>query len=370
MAINQGSILDHIDKPAIHPNDAVYQSLTPTSNGKVAVTVNGESVTDFVHARGLIKAAGHADNYIALKDGVMSGQEVYVQETGDTINVPLFVRNEDGNMLAVIIPGETAHLRWYWISTTSGAWHLLDSQYAPTKRYHFEELPVIVENDGTAANGADTKINVHNYPNGLQFHYRAEQAQTILGPVAHADGMNYACDQTEDDGYDLTMANETTGGVIGKSAFTAQGPAFFAKLKFSMANASGADLFAFGLRKTEAQVNGADFTAYDTYAAIGWNETAASPNVDNFAEVNGSNASATDSTVDFADADTKTFMVKVSDSGVASWWIDGTSYDGTSTAAYKTFDDGDIVTPFFSLLSAATAQQGATVLQELEVGYQ
>ena len=70
------------------------------------------------------------------------------------------------------------------------------------------------------------------------------------------------------------------------------------------------------------------------------------------------------------DADTKTFMIKVSDSGVASWWIDGTSYDGTSTAAYKTFDDGDIVTPFFSLLSAATAQQGATVLQELEVGYQ
>ena len=50
MAINQGSILDHIDKPAIHPDDAVYQSLTPTSDGKIEITVNGEGVTDRVHA--------------------------------------------------------------------------------------------------------------------------------------------------------------------------------------------------------------------------------------------------------------------------------------------------------------------------------
>ena len=66
MAINQGSILDHVDKPAIHPDDAVYQSLTATSNGKVELTVNGEGVTDYVHAKGLIKAAGHADNYLAF----------------------------------------------------------------------------------------------------------------------------------------------------------------------------------------------------------------------------------------------------------------------------------------------------------------
>ena len=38
MAINQGSILDHLDKPAIRRDDAVYQSLTATSDGKVEVT--------------------------------------------------------------------------------------------------------------------------------------------------------------------------------------------------------------------------------------------------------------------------------------------------------------------------------------------
>ena len=90
--INSGSIIDHVDKPAIHPDDAVYQSLTPTSNGKVAVTVNGSSVTDYVHARGLIKAAGHATNYLSLKNGLKSGQEVHIRETGESKYAELIER--------------------------------------------------------------------------------------------------------------------------------------------------------------------------------------------------------------------------------------------------------------------------------------
>ena len=69
MAINQGSILDHLDKPAIRPDDAVYQSLTATSDGKVEVTVNGVGVTDYVYGKGVIECAGHATNYLALKNG-------------------------------------------------------------------------------------------------------------------------------------------------------------------------------------------------------------------------------------------------------------------------------------------------------------
>ena len=155
MAIGQGSIIDHINKPAIHPDDAVYQSLTPTSNGKVALTVNGTSTTDYIHGKGLIKAAGHADNYLALKDGVRSGQEVQVQETGDTANTPLFVRNQDGEMLSVVSPGETTHLKWYFTSTSAGAWHLLTDGHNPVNRYTFKDLPIAMQVDGTAAQGAD-----------------------------------------------------------------------------------------------------------------------------------------------------------------------------------------------------------------------
>ena len=363
------ALLDHVNKPGKHLHDKFVDTITPTSNGKIAYTKNGLSVTERATGKGLIQAAGHADNYIGLKDGEVNGQSVLIKETGETKNVPLFVRNASDGMVAVITPGKTAELKWFFTSSSAGIWVVTNNEFSPVTTYLFEELPTIVKNDGTAASSTDAHINVHNYPDGLQFHMRNEIAQSIFGPVANASGMDYACDQTENDGYDLTMANETTGGVIGKSAFTAQGPGFFASLKFSVANASGSDLLGFGLRKIEAQVDGAAFTAYDTYGAIGWNEQAASPNIDLFAEVNGANASATDSTIDFADTNTKTFKVQVSDAGVISWYIDGTSYDGTATAAHKTFDDGDIVTPFFSVLQAATAQSGSVVLQELKVGY-
>tara|TARA_R110000824_G_scaffold244362_2_gene433094 strand:- start:3 stop:1115 length:1113 start_codon:yes stop_codon:yes gene_type:complete len=370
MAIGQGSIIDHINKPAIHPDDAVYQSLTPTSNGKVALTVNGTSTTDYIHGKGLIKAAGHADNYLALKDGVRSGQEVQVQETGDTANTPLFVRNQDGEMLSVVSPGETTHLKWYFTSTSAGAWHLLTDGHNPVNRYTFKDLPIAMQVDGTAAQGADDTDNIYLFPDGLSMYVNPEVGQTILVPAVNAAGLDFGFDQADNDGIEWAMANETTGGVIGKSKFTAQGPAFFASLKLSMANASGTDLFGFGVRKIEAFVADAVFTGYDTYGAIGWNEQAVSPNIDLLGEVNGGNASATDSTVDFTDDETRTFMVKVSDAGVISWFIDGTEYDGVATTAHKTFDDGDAVTPFFSILQAATAQSGAVVLQELKVGYQ
>ena len=162
MAINQGSILDHTDKPAIHPDDAVYQSLIATSNGKVAVTVNGSSVTDYVHARGLIKAAGNASNYLALKNGIMSGQSVMIQETGETKNTPLFVRNASDSMVAVVGPGKTCELKWFWTSSSAGSWIPTAPEFGPTKTYLFEELPTICENDGTAAVTTDAKINVHN----------------------------------------------------------------------------------------------------------------------------------------------------------------------------------------------------------------
>ena len=363
------ALLDNVGKAGKHVHDMFVDTVTPTSNGKISFTRNGESVTERATGKGLIKAAGHADNYIGLKDGELNGQSVLIQETGETKNTPLFIRNASGGMVAVISPGKTAELRWYFTSASAGAWHVTQSEFYPIKTYFFEELPTIVKNDGTAASSTDAHVNVHNYPDGLQLHMRNEIAQSIFGPVANASGMDYACDQTENDGYDLTMANETTGGVIGKSAFTAQGPGFFASLKFSVANASGTDLIGFGLRKTEAQVNGADFLAYNTYGAIGWNEQAVSPNIDLFSELNGSNAEATDSTVDFADTNTKTFKVVVSDAGVISHYIDGTLYASDASTANLTFDDGDIVTPFFSVLQAATAQSGSIVLQELKVGY-
>tara|TARA_R100001594_G_scaffold22368_1_gene43471 strand:- start:2694 stop:3494 length:801 start_codon:yes stop_codon:yes gene_type:complete len=127
MAINQGSILDHIDKPAIHPDDAIYQSLTPTSDGQVAVTVNGVSTTANVHPYGFISAAGHASNYLTLADGVKSGQCVTIQESGGTVGTNLIIKNSSASTLATIPAGGTFMFKWYFTSTSAGAWKVIGS---------------------------------------------------------------------------------------------------------------------------------------------------------------------------------------------------------------------------------------------------
>ena len=374
MAINQGSILDHVDKPAIHPDDAVYQSLTPTSNGKVAVTINGESLTDYVYARGLIKAAGHATNYLQLKDGLKSGQEVYIRETGEAKNTPLFIRNEDGNMLAVIAPGGIAHLRWYWTSTTAGEWHLLTSEYAPTRTYNFEEMPTIAQINGTViAVGTNDLINVHNYPDGLQWNVRNEGAATLFGPVPEALGMNYTFDDADDEGLEAFMADEVTGGLIGKSAFTAQGPAFFASMKLSIEVPVESDRFAFGMRVVNVGTAGAsataaaDFKTHTDLIAIGYDAAAAAPDVDLYARLNSGTIGVDDSGVNYTADSTVTWKVLVSDAGLCSFSIDGTAYAGTNAAL--TLDSGDIFTPFLQFLKDTTGMNAVT-MQQMIVGYQ
>ena len=374
MAINQGSILDHVDKPAIHPDDAVYQSLTPTSNGKVAVTVNGASITDYVYARGLIKAAGHADNYLQLKDGLKSGQEVYIRETGEAKNTPLFIRNEDSNMVAVITPGGIAHLRWDWTSTTAGEWHLLTSEYAPTRTYNFEEMPTIAQINGTViAVGTNDLINVHNYPDGLQWNVRNEGAATLFGPVPEALGMNYTFDDADDEGLEAFMADEVTGGLIGKSAFTAQGPAFFASMKLSIEVPVESDRFAFGMRVVNVGTAGAsataaaDFKTHTDLIAIGYDAAAAAPDVDLYARLNSGTIGVDDSAVNYTADSTVTWKVLVSTAGLCSFSIDGTTYAGTNAAL--TLDSGDIFTPFLQFLKATTGMNAVT-MQQMIVGYQ
>ena len=374
MAINQGSILDHVDKPAIHPDDAVYQSLTPTSNGKVAVTVNGVSVTDYVHARGLIKAAGHATNYLSLKDGLKSGQEIHIRETGEAKNTLLFIKNEDDSMLAAIKPGGIAHLRWYWTSASAGEWHLLTSEYAPSRTYNFEEMPTIACIDGTViAVGTNDKINVHNYPDGLQWNVRNEGGQTLFGPIPEALGMNYTFDDANDEGLEAFMADEVTGGVTGKSAFQVGGPAFFASMKLSIEVPVESDRFAFGMRVVNVGTAGAsataaaDFKTHTDLIAIGYDAAASAPDVDLYARLNSGTIGVDDSTVDYTADSTVTWKVMVSDAGLCSFSIDGTTYAGTNAAL--TLDSGDIFTPFMQFLKDTTGMNAVT-MQQMIVGYQ
>ena len=143
------ALLDNVSKAGKHVHDMFVDTVTPTSTGKIAFTRNGESVTEYATGKGLIKAAGHATNYIGLKNGEINSQSVLIQETGETKNTPLFVRNADNNMVAVIGPGKTCELRWFWTSSTAGSWLVTSPEFEPTRTYNFEEMPTIASIEGS-----------------------------------------------------------------------------------------------------------------------------------------------------------------------------------------------------------------------------
>jgi len=62
----------------------------------------------------------------------------------------------------------------------------------------FGSPPVVIDADSTVADGTDSTI--HQYPDGLRLHCSALGTQTILIPAAATTGMNYAFDQTDNDG--------------------------------------------------------------------------------------------------------------------------------------------------------------------------
>ena len=227
MALNLGSILDHVDKPAIHPNDAIVQSLTPTSNGKVAVIVNGLSITDYVQGKGLLQGAGHATNYLALANGNMSGQSVMVQETGGSID--LTVKDEDGNYVTVVKAGSTEKLQWTWTSTSAGSWlksgqsnrrniiRLSNSAAAVTKNLVAAESGSLI----MCAFASDTgsrgiTVNMPSATAGLEY---------IIVLTDAGDGTNDLLIQTAADACDFkgTMNSVKTGvegGVVAHSSIT------------------------------------------------------------------------------------------------------------------------------------------------------
>ena len=83
--------------------------------------------------------------------------------------------------------------------------------------------------------------------------------------------------------------------------------------------------------------------------------------------LNNSTATPTDTTDDWADGEIHELEVYVSAAGVASFKIDGS--DPTVNTHSVTFDNGDIVTPFFVGMKDAGA--GADIVHiRLEVGLQ
>ena len=372
MAINQGSILDHIDKPAIHPDDAVVQSVTATASGKIEYTINGEPVTRRVEARGLIKCAGHATNHISIADGIKSGQEVFIQETGDTYNTPLIVRNSSDSAVAVVWPGETCSLKWVFTSTTAGSWILTDQHYAPVKTYNFDSMPVTANVDGTAAGTGDGAINAHLFADGLALYARSEQAQAIIHPEPVAGvGVKWDLDDADNHGVELAMAYDGMTGITGRTKFVGgtvatNAPGFYAQAEFSCNDISNLETVAFGIGLVEAMPDAALVTARNTYAAFAKDDGDA--NLDIKEELDGSSAGSDDSGTDLADDATggTTCKLSMSDSGAVTFTLNGSTVSQTNCDLQLAANDE--MTAFFNFVKTEAAA-GGLIIKSLEVGY-
>lgn len=229
-------------------------------------------------------------------------------------------------------------------------------------RLNFDTHPIYkgkVLADGTtlahaAPTGATGDENLMIFPEGtLEWHVSG--TQTILAPALTATGLNIGMDQTANDGIEICtgiLANNRFG-------FTVGGPAFYAKMAFSLADVSGTDDCAFGFRKTQAYGAIDDYTDFAVLNVIAGainTETA----LNNAATV------TTDTTDTWADTATHELAVYVSATGVASYKIDGRP--ATTTVAY-TFDAADVVVPFFYYLHD-TDICDTIILKTFECGYQ
>lgn len=190
------------------------------------------------------------------------------------------------------------------------------------------------------------------------FQYHIVGTQDIVGPMRVDAGMDFSLDLTNNDGIEITLANEDpantcisdTAGATRGTFVVGTDPPFYFAFKVLVTDVDGTDNLTMGFRK--AEVYQADAADYDEAAAIMLN----GGNI-YVANILNSTATNTDTTDDWADGATKTILVICDSDGTLSQ--DGTvgkcyyNVDGavptTEPASRFKFDTGEIVIPFVYL---------------------
>lgn len=207
---------------------------------------------------------------------------------------------------------------------------------------------------------------------GHQFQYHVLGTQTILAPKRVAGGLDITQDLTNNDGVEYTLGCEdpanTVISALSRGTFTVgTDKPFGFSLKLLITDVSGTDDCAIGFRKSEAyQANVDD---YDEAAAV--NIISGDIKIETI--LNNAATTTTDTTLDWADAATKTISVYCDSDG--SLWgtpravyyeIDGAKPTAVPTTQFR-FDSGEVVIPFFYFLNDTDVAE-STVLVEWESG--
>lgn len=220
----------------------------------------------------------------------------------------------------------------------------LSSEFRRARYIHeeFDEQPSLSAPNGYGdPTGVTGDKNRALFRNRLYTQYHVKGTQTLLGPLLDVDkGLDVSQDQTDNDGVEHVF------GILGtKSPFAITVPGYFRMdLAFRIADVSGTDDCAFGLRKNEAfQANIDDYNDgawLNVILGEIWNETI----IGNAATI------STDSGHAWADDATHVLSVRLNGATV-SYYLDGSPLTGFP--AY-TFTAALVLVPFFFFLQATT----------------
>lgn len=209
--------------------------------------------------------------------------------------------------------------------------------------------------DGTMAAGDEFLARTER--NQFRFHVQSVNGTVAtLFPVTSADGLELATDANATDG---VLGWEVTNGISSwdKAAYTVgsfpSGKTVYAEATIKIDDVSDATSMGFGFRKAEAfNAAIADYTDFAIITKDG------SENIDIDHDLNDSGtATSTDTGLNWADGESYTLRVEVTDDGVCKFTIDGTEY--LSSSGF-TFDSGDTIIPFLHLV-AETGDPGVSV---------
>lgn len=237
----------------------------------------------------------------------------------------------------------------------------------------FDVRPIFTAGVGHGApTGAAGNINIVDTGRG-RYEHIVIGTQTLVAPAVwdatNGNGYDIAQDLTATDGAEWDFGSNivTAGGSRGRHNYViGTDPAFFARLKIKVTDASGFNPFLFGFRRVQAHQT--TFTNYTDYAVF---ELQSDLDIILNTNLNNGGAASVDTTQNTADNTTIEMRVDVDQQGRVRFMLN----NGGSALAFPTvtktnfqFDSGDIVLPFAYLIHGADVAE-TTWLQEFEAGY-
>jgi hypothetical protein len=254
----------------------------------------------------------------------------------------------------------------------------------PTHRYGDESINAVKFTDDILESGAGfydgsmqpscSALNGYSDPGGstgntnraflpgplgfvAQYHVKGA-GQTLLGPLLDTagKGLDISQDQTDDEGVEYVFGTINSNSPFAWTVGTHNG---FLEVRFEIADVSGTDDCAVGLRKLEAfQANVDD---YDEAAFL--NVISGDIKIETI--LNNAATSTTDTTQNWTDGETHTLRVDLV-GRVVTFSIDG--LPPTATATFN-FDSAEVVVPFMFFLQATTSP-GKVWWKHVKVGRQ